>query len=146
MLEVQKDRIGNNQSAGGAVPVRPPGFLEDSDGVVHLFDYLESAGRVRGSSSSWTFKMDGKDFRLLYLENFCWARLSALKILQGNSLQGALGPRYIVVDASMRPPYSSTPGLNKLHLVEPLFQVPADQIKELTMRLYAEIRPVLSSL
>ncbi len=146
MLEVQAGGLGGDQDTGGVAPARPPRFLEGADGVVHLFDYLESAGRVRGSTRAWTFKLDGKDFRLLHLENFCWGRLSSLKILQGNSLQGALGPRYIVVDAEMRPTYSSTPGLNHLYLAEPLFLVPADQMGELTMRLYAELRPVLSSL
>jgi hypothetical protein len=69
-----------------------------------------------------------------------------MRLLQGDSLQGLLGPRYFVVDFSNAPIYSPIPKLRYLAVVEPLFPVPLERAGDVLAKLYTYVRPALSSL
>ena len=138
--------LGGDVGPGTPGTAWPPRLLAGPDGVVHLYDSVDSVGVARGGASMWVFTMQDRPFRLWRLKNFCWSRVSIIKILQGNSLQLALGPRYLVVDMVLRPLYHPNPGLSSLHLVEPLFPLQEEELGALTLRLYDKTRPVLSTL
>lgn len=146
MPEMLACDLGGDIGPGTPGTAWPSRLLESPEGVVHLYDSIESSGVVRGGARLWSFTLDERPFRLWYLKNLCWSRTSGLKILQGNSLQRALGPRYLVVDANIRPVYHPNPGLDALYVAEPLFPVQEEELGVLTVRLYEVIRPVLSSL
>jgi hypothetical protein len=145
MLEVPTTESGGHNSSYGTSSPWTPRLLEDSEGL-GLYVGEERHARVKGESHQRLMEFGGESYKVWYLQDFCWARIPALRLLQGATIQGSIGPRYIVVDARIRPVYCPSPGMDVLYLAEPLFSFPVERVGEITVRLYTELRPLLASM
>ena len=142
MPEMQESQLGDHDRLVPSAHSWPPRLLEGSGGVV-LRAGASDAAKARGGFRVWDVELAGERYRLWELKNFCWERIPMLRILQGATLQAAIGPRYIMVDGTTRPIYHPVPGFDVLYVAEPLFAVPTERMGELTVRIYEDLRPTL---
>lgn len=146
MQEVQKTQFENYQGADHfSGDAGYPRFLEGPNGV-GLYFCGQPLARVLGDARVWEFTIGGEPYRVILVSDMMWEWASAMRLLQGDSLQGLLGPAYFVVDFSNAPIYSPVPKLYKLAVVEALFPVPMERVGEVSAKLYTYVRPALSSL
>lgn len=73
--------------------------------------------------------------RFLQMGFLSWERPTALKILQGESLRGVLGPRYLPLAFTSIPAYSVRPALLDVLIAEPLQLLDEKEVGQLLQEL-----------
>lgn len=115
MQTAQLDSHQGPGSPGNALPER---LLEDSDGIVRLYNCDEVVATCHGSVRLEQHSHPKAIWLMWYVERLVWSRAPAFKLLQGGTLQQVVGIRYTILHGKTAPAYDPVPAVKDLVLAE----------------------------
>jgi hypothetical protein len=118
MLEVQTVQLDSHQGPGTPGNALPQRLLEDSDGVVRLYNCDEVVATCHGKVELVQHSHPRAIWLQWYIERLVWRRAPAFKLLQGGTLQQVVGFRYTIISTKTAPVYDPVPAAKDLVLAE----------------------------
>jgi hypothetical protein len=118
MLEVQTAQLDSHQGPGTPGNALPGRLLEDSDGVVRLYDCDEVVATCHGKVQLEQHSHPKAIWLQWSIERLVWQRAPAFKLLQGGTLQQLVGIRYTIIHGRSTPAYDPVPAVKDLVLAE----------------------------